>query len=711
MSMEIVLASSAGFCFGVRRAVKLLEEELEKQSEIYSLGEIIHNRIFVSNLEKRGVKIIDSSDIPLLKKGSCVFIRTHGVEKGVYSLLEENGLCYTDATCPYVKKTHTIVENETKNKIPCIIFGDSNHPEVKGIRSHCEGESFIVNSKEELSELFNSLGESKIKAFCQSGLVMLAQTTSKLSEWEKCSEYIKKIIPCAKIFDTICRVTEERQNEVRKLASVCCCTVVVGSPTSSNTIKLYETAVDASGTSENVFFAESGKDISGIIKKINQIKKTKNLNKVAVTAGASTPSEIIQEVISNMTEQDKKELSFEEMLDQSFKSLRTGERVTGIISSVSQAEIQVDLGIKHTGILPYDEVTAESNVDLVATYKVGDPIEVIVSKFNDVEGTVQLSKKRIDMMKLWEKVKVANENDELLIGVVKDINKGGVEISYGGLKVFVPASRTGVARGGDLNTLKGKEVRFKIREVDEGRKRLIGGIIGLSNSERKKEREDFINSLVVGQKFVGEIKSIMSYGIFVAIGPAKGMVHISELFWKRLRPIADYYNVGDKIEVYIKGVEEVNGEKRISLGYKTEANNPWAAFKANYNVGDVVDVKIVSLKEFGAFAEILPEVDGLIHKSQIGAKTVANPATVLSLGDVVKAQITAIDETDENNTKISLSMKALLSEEELAAANETYSMDDAPVVSATEEAAPAEAVEEAPVAETAEAPATEETAE
>ncbi|MBO7254622.1 MAG: 4-hydroxy-3-methylbut-2-enyl diphosphate reductase [Clostridia bacterium] len=215
MSMEIVLASSAGFCFGVRRAVKLLEEELEKQSEIYSLGEIIHNRIFVSNLEKRGVKIIDSADIPLLKKGSRVFIRTHGVEKGVYSLLEENGLCYTDATCPYVKKTHTIVENETKNKIPCIIFGDSNHPEVKGIRSHCEGESFIVNSKEELSELLNSLGESKIKSFFQSGLVMLAQTTSKLSEWEKCSEYIKKIIPCAYIFDTICRVTEERHNEVR----------------------------------------------------------------------------------------------------------------------------------------------------------------------------------------------------------------------------------------------------------------------------------------------------------------------------------------------------------------------------------------------------------------------------------------------------------------------------------------------------------------
>ncbi len=688
---EIILASSAGFCFGVRRAVKLLEEELTRRSEIYSLGEIIHNRIFVSDLEKRGVRIISSSDIPSLKLGSHVFIRTHGVEKSVYEVLEKFGFDYTDATCPYVKKTHMIVEKETENSVPCIIFGDPNHPEVKGIKSNCKGEVFIVNSFTELKVLMN---DETANNFSEKGLVLLAQTTSKLSEWEKCSGFVREKIKGAKIFDTICRVTEERQNEVRKLAKECDCTVVVGSPTSSNTVKLYETAVDASGSKERVFFAENGKQIKEVKEKI------KNSNKVAVTAGASTPTEIIQEVINNMTEQDKKELSFEEMLDQSFKSLRTGERVTGIISSVSQAEIQVDLGIKHTGILPYDEVTAESNVDLVANYKVGDPIEVIVSKFNDAEGTVALSKKRIDMMKLWDKVKEAHANDELLVGVVKDINKGGLEIFYGGLRIFVPASRSGIARGGDLSVLKGKEVRFKIREMDEGRKRLIGGIIGLSNSERRKEKAEFISTLVPGQKFVGEIKSILSYGIFVAIGPVKGMVHISELFWKRLRPIADYFKVGDKIEVYIKSVEEVNGDTRISLGYKNEANNPWTKFKTEYKVGDVVDVKIVSLKEFGAFAEILPEVDGLIHKSQIAAKPVGNPASVLNLGDVVKAQIVAIDETDEENIKISLSMRALLSEEELAAANETYSMEDAPAVA-----------EEAPVEEAAEAPAEEVAAE
>lgn len=681
---EIILASSAGFCFGVRRAVKLLEEELVQRSEIYSLGEIIHNRIFVSELEKRGVKIISSEDIQNLKAGSHVFIRTHGVEKSVYELLEKYHHDYTDATCPYVKKTHTIVETETENGVPCVIYGDPNHPEVKGIKSNCKGEAFIVNSYEELLELVT---EEKIKFFSEKGLVLLAQTTSKLSEWEKCSCYIREKIENARIFDTICRVTEERQNEIRRLSRECDCTVVVGSPTSSNTVKLYETAVDATGNKDCVFFAENGEQIKKVKEKI------KNSNKVAVTAGASTPTEIIQEVIKNMTEQDKKELSFEEMLDQSFKSLRTGERVTGIISSVSQAEIQVDLGIKHTGILPYDEVTAFSNVDLLTAYKVGDPIEVIISKFNDAEGTVLLSKKRIDMMKIWEQVKESHANDELLTGVVKDINKGGLEVSYNGLRIFVPASRSGVARGGDLSVLKGKEVRFKIREMDESRKRLIGGIIGLSNSERKKERADFIKTLVPGQKFVGEIKSILSYGIFVAIGPVKGMVHISELFWKRLRPIADYFKVGDKIEVYIKSVEEVNGDTRISLGYKNEANNPWTKFKSDYKVGDVVDVKIVSLKEFGAFAEILPEVDGLIHKSQIAAKPVGNPASVLSIGDVVKVQIVAIDETDENNTKISLSMRALLSEEELAAANETYSMDDTPVVA--EEAPAAEETTEA----------------
>ncbi len=693
MNPEIILASSAGFCFGVKRAVKLLETELENNSKIYSLGEIIHNRLFVASLEKRGVKVVEPSHLESLPCGSHVFIRTHGVEKSVYDVIKQYGLKFTDATCPYVKKTHTIVETETKGGIPCIIFGDPSHPEVKGTGSHCEGDTYIVS---DFSQLLDLLSEENAARFSKDGVVMLAQTTSKLSEWEKCSEHIKNKIPSAKIFDTICRVTEQRQNEARKLAFECDCIVIVGSPTSSNTVKLYETAIDASGDSEKVFFAENGEHIKKVKEKII------NSNKVAVTAGASTPTEIIQEVIRNMTEQDKMELSFEEMLDQSFKSLRTGERVTGIISSVSQAEIQVDLGIKHTGILPYDEVTADSSVDLVATYKVGDPIDVIVSKFNDAEGTVALSKKRIDMMKLWDRVKEANEKDEVLVGVVKDVNKGGLEVSYGGLRVFVPASRSGIARGGDLSVLKGKEVRFKIREVEEGRKRLIGEIKGVSKNERKKEIDEFVSTLVVGQKITGEIRTVVSYGLFVSIGPVEGMVHISELFWKRLRPIADYFKVGDKIDVYIKSIEDTGDRKRISLGYKNEANNPWTNFKANYKVGDVVDAKVVGLKEFGAFAEILPEVDGLIHKTQIAAKPVANPASVLSLGDVVKVQIIAIDETEDGDVKISLSMRALLSEEELAAASETYSMDDAPVVA---EEAPA--VEEAPVV-AEEAPAVEE---
>ncbi len=701
MIPEIILAQSAGFCFGVKRAVNLLEAEIEKhcggqtndklniglKPRIFSLGEIIHNRTFVAGLEKRGVCVIENSDIPKVPKDCHVFIRTHGVEKNVYSMLDEQGLEYTDATCPYVKKTHTIVETETENGIPCFIFGNGEHPEVIGIKSHCKGMAFVFNSLEQLKQLVFEYGEDSLE---ERGFVMLAQTTSKLSEWKRCSAYIRDKFSKPKIFDTICRVTEERQNEARKLAAECDAVVIVGSPTSSNTVKLYETVVDARESRENVFFAESGEDISLVKEKII------NLKKVAVTAGASTPAEIIQEVIRNMTEIEKKELSFEEMLDQSFKSLRTGERVTGIISAVSQAEIQVDLGIKHTGILPYDEVTADSSVDLVATYKVGDPIEVIVSKFNDAEGTVALSKKRIDMMKLWDDIKVAQEKDEVLIGVVKDINKGGLEVSYGGLRVFVPASRSGVARGGDISALKGKEVRFKIREIDEGRKRLIGEIRGVSRNEKKKEIDAFLNTLAVGQKFVGEIRTVVSYGIFVSIGPVEGMVHITELFWKRLRPIADYFKVGDKIEVYIKGIEDVGDRKRISLGYKTEANNPVANFKANYKVGDVVDAKVVGLKEFGAFAEILPEVDGLIHKTQIAAKPVANPASVLNLGDVVKVQIIAIEEAEDDNLKISLSMRALLSEEELAAASETYSMDDVGVKAE-------DVAEEAPVAdETAE---------
>ena len=402
-------------------------------------------------------------------------------------------------------------------------------------------------------------------------------------------------------------------------------------------------------------------------------------NKIAITAGASTPGDILQEVIKQMTDTINENLSFEEMLEQSFRTLTTGERVTGTVLAVSPAEVKIDLGTKHTGILPYDEITSESGVDLTKEFHVGDSVEVVCKKFSDVEGTVILSKKSIDADKQWTEVVAACENGEILTGTVKEIVRGGCIIMYKNVRVFVPASQTGIAKDNPLDELKGQTVSYRVIETDDqkGRKRAVGSIKLVARAERKKAVEEFYASLEVGQKFTGTVRSLADFGAFVNIGPVDGLVHITELSWGRLKAPSELFKVGDPIEVYIKSVNPE--KKRISLGYKTEDNNPWKIFPEQYNVGDVVDAKVVSVLEFGAFAEIIPGVDGLIHISQIAAKPVSNPASVLKVGDTVTAKITAIE---PERTRVSLSIRALLAEEEPATEEAVEA-----VAEATEEAA------------------------
>lgn len=356
-----------------------------------------------------------------------------------------------------------------------------------------------------------------------------------------------------------------------------------------------------------------------------------------------------------MTDLTNNELSFAEMLDQSFKTLNIGERVTGVVSAVSPAEIHVDLGTKHTGILPYDEITAESGVDLEKEYHVGDPIDVVVMKINDLDGTVLLSKKKLDAEKNWQTVQKAYEDGTILTGTVRETVKGGVIVGVQSIKIFVPASQTGLPKDSALDQLRGQKVSLKIVEVDSKRKRAVGSIRNAARAIHKKEVEDFFVNVQVGQKFTGTVRSLTNYGAFVNIGPVDGMVHITELSWGRLKPPAEMFKIGDKIDVYIKSVNVE--KKRISLGYKTEENNPWRIFENNYHVGDVVEATVVSLMPFGAFAEIIPGVDGLIHNTQIALKPVGNPASVLKIGDKVTAKITAID-LEKN--RVSLSIKALL---------------------------------------------------
>ena len=704
--MELTVAKMAGFCFGVERAVKMIESELEKGQKIYCLGELIHNPWFVSQLEKKGMVTCGctAEDIDRIPADGRIFIRTHGIDKAICKKLEAEGRSFVDATCPYVKKIHSIVEQETADGTPVIIIGAAEHPEVIGIKSHVLSQNFTFSSHIDLEKFLNSPENREIcERFDEKGVVLVAQTTQNVNEWKKCIKLIEKLYTKAKIFDTICKVTGDRQREAAELAEQNDAVIVIGGKTSSNTAKLYETAkavLAGRGLGGNAVFVEGAEDIKRLPEGFFRPHM-----KLAITAGASTPRSIIQEVITEMTENNNGEMSFAEMLDQSFKTLKTGERVEGTVSAVNAAEIHVDLGIKHTGILPYDEITDESGVDLESKFHVGDKINVIVSKFNETEGTVLLSKKRLDAEANWEDIKKAYEEKTILEGTVKDVVKGGVRVIYKGVRVFIPASLCGLGKDADVETLKGAQVKFEIIEVNDQRKDAVGSMRAVAKAERKKEIEEFYASLEVGQKFIGTVSSMTDYGLFVKIGPVDGMVHITELFWGHKKKLSDVYKPGDKIEVFVKSV---NPEKRrISLGYKTEENDPWKLFREQYNAGDIAEAKIVSsVMPHGAFAEIIPGIEGLIHVSQISVDPVQDPSTVLTVGETVGVKITAIN---DEKRRVSLSIKALLPQEkaEEEAPAEAAPAEEAPVAPAAEEA-PAEAapVEEAPAAPAAdEAPA------
>ncbi|MBE6631687.1 MAG: bifunctional 4-hydroxy-3-methylbut-2-enyl diphosphate reductase/30S ribosomal protein S1 [Ruminococcaceae bacterium] len=655
--MEIIVAKSAGFCFGVERAVNTVRDILDREPEktkIYSLGNLIHNPHIINEFSSKGVKVIEASDIRNIYENSneenrsIIVIRTHGISKElndeINAYSEKNKyFSVIDCTCPYVKKIHKIV-SECYDKDPegtLIIIGDSNHPEVKGIRSYFGGNVIIENDANALSSF-----ESKDKS-----VFMVAQTTQSLEEWKKCQNFIKKVCTNPFIFDTICSVTENRQNETAKLAESVDVMLVIGGKESSNTAKLYSIAKEKLGES---YFIENADKLPTLAERHNI--------KVGITAGASTPGSIIQEVIKNMSELENKALeveeSFADMLEKSFKSLYTGATVTGVITSISGTEIHVDLQAKVTGIIPTSELSEDPDFDVNAAFKVGDEIQAIVTKVSDLDGVATLSRKKIESANAWSAIAAASAEGNVLEGKVVNAVKGGVLVLANSFKVFVPASQSGLPKDADLATLVGQDVKFKIIDINEQKRRAVGSVRKVAQEERKAKEAAVWEGLEVGKKYEGTVTSLTSYGAFVDIGGVDGLVHSSELSWKRIKHPSEVVAIGDVITVFVK---EFDAEKkRISLGYKTEESDPWNIFKSKYNVGDIANVKIVSMMPFGAFAEVVPGADGLIHISQIADKKIAHPSDVLTAGETVDAKITEID---DEKRKISLSIRALLAEE------------------------------------------------
>ena len=656
----ITIAKNAGFCFGVKRATDSLEQRIAQRAageRIYTLGTLIHNESYNESLAKQGVGVTDMRSVDALAREASedspvtVFVRAHGIpkqdEERLKQLAKEHaGFSYVDCTCPYVKKIHRIAEKHSSPDSVFLLLGGADHPEVIGILSYFEYEKIVFSDSRELEE---KLKNGPLVNLNNKTVILAAQTTQKLVEWKKTQEILKKVYTNPLIFDTICSVTEQRQKEAERLSAESDVMVVIGGKESSNTAKLY--AVCKENCPQTVRIERADElTVNNLI--------THAHAKVGIAAGASTPSGVIQEVYNKMSEIIATE-NFEEMLEQSFKTLNTGDIVTGIVTGVTDAELQLDLGAQVTGIIKAENITDDPSVKLTECYKKGDEVEARVFRVSDIDGIAELSKKAVDAAKNREKLVNAYENGDVLSGKVVEVVKGGVKVLVGATKIFVHASQTGVPKNGDLNSIKGNEVEIKIIEADS--KGFKGSIRLVASAKRKALEEAFWAEIEEGKVYNGVVKSLTAYGAFVDLGGVDGMVHKTELSWKPNVNPASVVSVGQELTVFVKSFDAE--KKRISLGYKTDDTNPWYIFMNNYAVGDVVSVKIVSLMPFGAFAEICDGVDGLIHISQIAQKKIAKPADVLEVGQVVDVKIIGIDEEKQ---KISLSIRALLDEAQAA---------------------------------------------
>ncbi len=679
--MEIKLAETAGFCFGVNRAVNMVYELLDKNEKVCTLGPIIHNPQLVNELADRGVRIVESPDEAA--EGETLVIRSHGVAKAVYDRAEELGIKIADATCPFVAKIHKIVRENSRNGCVTIIAGDSEHQEVKGIVGHCEGECYVVSDEIQLEKLL-----SENANFAEKEVIFVSQTTFNAKIWDLMQKKLKKVCTNAKVFDTICNATAMRQSEADKLSRESDAVIVVGGRHSSNTAKLFDVCLK---NCQKTVLVETADELN--------VGDFEDAGLIGVVAGASTPAGIIKEVIKTMSEilqpveeqmevKESVQKSFEEMTDEeafeaSLSSLTSDQKVRGTVIAVNPTEITVDIGRGVTGYITAAEYSSDPDVKLMDEVKVNDELDLIIMKISDQEGTAMLSKRRFDAIAGWDNIVAAKESGEIVNGFVKEIIKGGVVAYTNNVRVFIPASQATLSRNDSLEELKGKEVSFRIIEIGRGR-RAVGSIRSVLREQKKAAEDKVWAEIAVGDRFTGTVKSLTSYGAFVDIGGVDGMVHISELSWARIKNPSEVVLVGDTVEVYVKAIDPE--KRKISLGYKKPEDNPWVIFENNYSVGDVAKVTIVSMTTYGAFARIIPGIDGLIHISQIANKHIAKPQDELTVGQEVEAKITAVD---FEKKRVSLSIRALI-EPEVVEEEVAVEAADEVVYEATEENAPAD---------------------
>ena len=628
---EVILAKTAGFCFGVHRAVDMAYSMAGKE-HVYTYGPIIHNESVVEDLAAKGISVVNSMEEAADLPKGIMIIRSHGISKKEMEQLTELGYEIVDATCPFVKKIHRIVEDYSAQGYRIIIIGSRNHPEVQAISGWCSRQPVIMETPEE-AQLFTAEPGEK--------LCLVSQTTFNYNKFQLLVEIISKKGYDIRCLNTICNATEERQTEAREIAGRVDAMIVIGGRHSSNTQKLYDICKNEC---KNTYYIQTLVDLD--------LKAFESIGNVGITAGASTPNNIIEEVHTNMSE-----MSFEQLLEATLKTIRTGEVVEGTVIDVKEDEIILNIGYKADGIITRSEYSNTSNLDLRTVVNVGDTMQAKVLKVNDGEGQVLLTYKRLLAERGNKRIEEAFNNKEVLTAKVASVLDGGLSVVVEEARVFIPASLVSDTYEKNLSKYQDQEISFVITEFNPRKRRIIGDRKQLILAEKAQKQKELFEKIEAGMTVEGRVKNVTDFGAFIDLGGADGLLHISEMSWGRVENPKKVLKVGDVLKVLIK---DIQGEK-IALSLKFPETNPWLTAAEKYAVGNVVEGKVARMTDFGAFVELEPGVDALLHVSQISRDHVDKPADVLSYGQVITAKVV---DFNEESQKISLSMKALDVKEE-----------------------------------------------
>lgn len=635
---NIRVAESAGFCFGVKRAIEMAYEAIGVEPKLYSYGQLIHNKTVTDDLASKGLEIVESLDG--LTEGTLL-IRSHGVGKALYDEAEAKGLKILDGTCPFVKKIHDIVHDKLAEGLGIIIVGDGTHPEVIGINGWCENAAVILEDEEAAKT--KEIPEKEKYA-------VVVQTTFRQAKFDKILEILQDRGVNMEVHNTICSATEKRQTEAEELSKTVDKMIVIGGKNSSNTQKLVEICAKNCGNTVHI------ETICDLV--LNNFGKD---DKIGITAGASTPPAIIKEVVVTMSEAlenavqnlgGSEEATFEQMLEESLVTLHTGDVVKGTVIQVVNEEVSVNLGFKSDGIIARGEFSSDPTVIPSKTVQPGDEIEVFVVRVNDGDGNVMLSRKRIEAQKGIEEIEAAYNDKAVVTGTVTNVVKGGLIAVVNGVNVFIPSSQVSNRFIEDLSVFNGQELEFNIIEVDRVKRRFIGGRKALVEQEIAAKRAALFETIQAGSRVNGTVSRLTDFGAFVDLGGVDGLIHISEMSWGRISNPKEVLKEGQEVEVFVLDVDKEKG--KISLSLKDADKNPWKLAAEKYAVGSIVEGKVVRMVPFGAFVELEPGVDGLVHISQIANKHVVKPEDELKVGEIINVKVL---EVNPEQKKISLSKR------------------------------------------------------